>query len=194
VLDLIILLVVTHKRYDVLSFGSNKFIGIDARRIKDKYDKSASGLIEDIYSSNKKHVQAAYKLGNIRTILVDQGEAFYKYTDKLIDYIVSLSKKYDGFYLKQHPTLKTKNSLLITNLIQISSEIPVELIITDNSVILGLASNSMRDAGMAISMLELVDIDNSNKVKYLEFLNNSNVLIPKTISEFQEQLNLFLKT
>jgi hypothetical protein len=189
-LDSLILLLVLRKKFNVLSFGEYSFIGIDIKSILNEFTENKTPVSEKIFSLNQNQVINEYNIVDVKIILIDQGEAFYKYTNKLIECIISIEKNHKGFYLKQHPNLKTTNEVLLKNLSQIPAEIPIELITTNNTILIGIASNSIKFTDKSISLIYLVNIEQEIMKKYLSFLNTTFTKYPQSTKELIDQLLL----
>ena len=84
---------------------------------------------------NQKQVLGCYQLKEPEFVLIDQGEVFYSFTDELIKSIIKISKIKQSFFLKQHPNFKTKNVELLSGLKQIPDEIPIELVLNENTTV-----------------------------------------------------------
>lgn len=191
--DKLLLFWVTRIKFDVLHFGEYLFFGIDAKKIRALYKENNSEENLKIFQENQKRVRFEYNLHQRKIILVDQGEAFYKYTLELASFLVELNSTTKNLYLKQHPILKTTNEPIITNLPQIPSEIPIELIINESDLVLGIASSSMQNAKNCISLVQLVDMEKKDREKYIKFLNNNNIIFPKSIIEIRNHINRYLE-
>jgi hypothetical protein len=183
-LDTLILRLVLKKKFDVLSFGEYSFIGIDIERILKKFAKNLTPVSDEIFSLNQNHVIIEYNIVDIKIILIDQGEAFYKYPDELIECLISFSKRHNGFYLKQHPSFKTKNVELLDQLNQVPDEIPAELFV-DNNIIIGIASTVIKSNKKCISLIHLVEIDDDVVQRYVNFLGSNTIFYPKSILELE---------
>lgn len=181
--DTIVLFLILKQRFDVLFFESYSFIGMDIKRILKKYTEKNSKQVEEIFILNQKQIQLKYELNSMKVILADQGEAFYYYTSELIRFLISFGSSPNMIYLKQHPTLLTKNEELLNELIQIPNEIPLELVVTDEVIVIGIASSSMLNKNKNVSLVKMVEMKIEDRKKYLEFVESTSAIIPKSIEE-----------
>lgn len=187
-LDSLILFLVLKQKFDILSFGEYSFIGIDIKRILKKFPENSTPASDEIFSLNQNQVIVEYNIADLKIILIDQGEAFYKYTDELIENLISLSRSYPGFYLKQHPSFKSTSEDLLKNLQQLPIEIPVELIATDHTILIGIASHAIKNRNRSISLLYLVEMETIQIERYKYFLNSTQIIYPQNIADLQNEL------
>ncbi len=193
-LDVLMLRGLLNVKFDVLSFGEYGFIGIEAKNIIGQYDKNLTPESENIFTSNQKEILCAYGVDAINIILIEEGEAYYKYTDELTDYLVSVNKSHCGFFLKEHPNFKTNNARLLNYIEQLPAEIPAELLLNHNSLVIGIASNTMKTFKNCISLIKLVEIESTKALMYIDFLNSTDILYPTSIEELDLNINTLINS
>jgi hypothetical protein len=194
-LDTLILRLILMQKFDLLHFEEYCFIGIDVKNITKKYDVNLTRENSNTFLFNQQQILLAYNIDVINIILVEEGEVFYKYTEELIDYLISLKIGEPGFFLKEHPNFKTKNINLLNNILQIPSEIPAELVISNNTIVIGIASTTLKNCSNSISLINLVEMDSILREKYVDFLDSEIILFPKSIAELRsiiENFHLFI--
>ena len=187
--DRLILFIVTHFWFSILSFNQYFFLGEDMKKIQKKYKAGNFKKNKIIFRKNKSKIQETYNLYNLKYILVDQGEAFYTYPEKLLMFLVDFSKNNTKIFLKQHPGLKTLNKELVENLEPIPRELPIELIVENDTVLIGIASNALKEHNKVVSLLKIVNIKPDFTFDdYYRFLEPSEIIFPKDIFELKNRL------
>jgi hypothetical protein len=186
-IDVLILRNITGYRFHILSSGNYLFIGKKESDIISKYNKLDLNISQNIFENNRANVKKAYNLDHCSIVLVDQGEAFYKYTDEVINILISNDVK-QYMYIKQHPGLPTRNHQLLESLKEIPREIPIQFVTDSNTTLLGIASAALKEINNSISILKLVKISDSNYNIYKRFLQEENIHFPETNDELKDLL------
>lgn len=174
---------VTGVRFNVLRTPNNPIVGIHLKRIYRLFKFLKIEYNHDIFIKNRQLVADVYKLSIPQIVLADQGDILYSYPEALTGMISELAKEF-RILLKQHPRLLTKDKVLLASLDKVPTEIPMELLISEETVIVGIASAFLRDFN-SISLIRLVDFYNEEKREYYyNFIKTDNVQIPETPEEF----------
>ena len=185
--DRLILFVVTRYWFSILSFNKYLFLGQNVKTIQKLYQTSSLEENTSILQKNQKKIKEIYNIHNLKYILVDQGETFYTYPEKLQTFLVNFSKNNTKIYLKQHPNFETVNNELIENLINLPRELPIELILESKTILIGIASNALKHHHTVVSLLKLITFKtNCTYGDYYGFLNGSRIVFPKTITELDK--------
>lgn len=184
--DIFVLMVALKVKFDILKFEEYYFIGINAKRLNHKFSGNITKSENSTFLLNQKQVLGCYQLKEPEFVLIDQGEVFYSFTDELIQSIIKISKIKQNFFLKQHPNFKTKNVELLHGLKQIPDEIPIELLLNEDTTVIGIASNALREASISISLIHLLMSDKEQIAQYTKIINYSAIIFPKSIKEFED--------
>lgn len=181
-LDKIILFLVTKRVFNILGFEDYYFLGINVKRIRKTFTIHNISENNKLFQTNKNLIRSIYNISEVKYILIDQGESFYSYSEELINTLINFSNKNNKLFLKQHPTLPTKNRTLLESLTEIPKEVPIELI-DNNCVFIGIASNALKNHERTVSLLNLVMIDKNKHKIYKSFLENHPIKFPSSIEE-----------
>jgi hypothetical protein len=189
--DLILLKILTKLPIELFKISKDRlFIGIRKFKLDNKYTALTLSENKNILCKNKEMVFLKYSLKNVKTIFIDQGAERFKINNELIEILkIYFTKSQMSF--KKHPTFKLSNSKL-EYFTALPSEMPIEFLFKDNLILIGIASTSFIETTNRMTIISIVHIidwkDKNEKQKYLNLLPD-NVIVPKTIEEFEFELN-----
>jgi hypothetical protein len=190
-LDCLILGSITKMKFDVIFDGNGFTIGLKKSKLKKLY--SPLHLIHDeiIFSANQAQVFSAYKISKPEIIFADQGEIIFSIPEAVVDVILEIAKTHTVL-LKEHPRIPSVNHKLVNQLKRIPIEIPLEMLITKETVIIGITSTFLKFF-KSISIINLVDFnENYSKSNYYNYIKSETVIIPNTINELENNINFLL--
>lgn len=167
--DLIFLKSVTKLPISIFKLNENKvFFGISPKRLRLKFKSNVNLEYEnEILKINQEQIFKNVNINADSVIFVDQGNSIFDVPDSIIALLKSFDKK---VFVKQHPNFNLSNSKL-NEFELIDKNIPIELLISDETILIGIISTILFDKDINCKKISLI-----NKVNWKESYTKNNLL------------------
>jgi hypothetical protein len=167
--DLIFLKSITKLPISIFKLSETKvFFGISPERLKLKFNSNVNLEYEnEILKINQEQIFKNINIKANSVIFVDQGNSIFDVPDS----IIALLKSYDKrVFVKQHPNFNLSNNKL-NEFELLDKNIPIELMISNQTILIGIASTILFDQDFDCEKISLI-----NKVNWKESYTKNNLL------------------
>lgn len=175
--DLIFLKSITKLPLSVFKQNESKvFFGISPKKLELKFNLNVN-IEGEILKINQEKIFKNVNINADSIIFVDQGNSIFDVPDSIIALLKSYNKR---VFVKQHPNFNLSNSKL-NEFELIDKNIPIELLITDQTVLIGITSTILFDNDINCEKVSLI-----NKVNWKEsYTKNKLLALIKTINSIK---------